>query len=573
MPIRQGFEVSRAVIGTENARLSNALEDYAIDYSNAHPVPVAPASPRWRVRARPAKSNARARSGDKRNTYLDDMYYRFYVTPSEVAFGAVVPPQTRTVNVWNAWLDSRTLNAVVFEPSDEGLSLNVPALPFEFRALREINYDLTVTTDAPSTFSVTITFDFDSGYDPSVLVTGSAAVLLPFHPSWKQSRFNETFMWKTTVETGYAGRESRASLRRWPRLRYQYVTRQRNENAQALDNLLIGWASRMLAVPEWHRAMHMTSPVSAGATVIPVDATGHATLAEGGQVVIWLDPLNYEVAEVLSFTSTAITIVKPLVSAWSVKAKVFATSICAMASSTNTPRVGTTFIDMPVNVDVSPRQTSTRFVDLPAEHTYEGRELYLRKINWRTPMQNSQANNESRFDVDPAFFVVNRRGPYPVNTKTAEFQCRNRDDADALLGFFYRRRGMQIPVWAPTHMDDFTLAAPVSAGVNLFDIKKNAAHVLLGADHPLRRHVLLQMRDGTYFASRIESYTDIGGGLVRLQTADAPPFAVTPAGVKRFSFLGFYRLSSDEVTFAWLTNTVCEVSVAFTALEVPAPEA
>ena len=114
MPIRQGFEVSRAVIGTENARLSSALEDYAIDYSNAHQVPVAPASPRWRVRARPARSNARARSGDKRNTYLDDMYYRFYVTPSEVAFGAVVPPQTRTVTSLVAPSPSATILSARF---------------------------------------------------------------------------------------------------------------------------------------------------------------------------------------------------------------------------------------------------------------------------------------------------------------------------------------------------------------------------------------------------------------------------------------------------------------------------
>ena len=573
MPIRQGFEVQRSVVGTENARITTALDDYAVDYSNAHPVPFYPLALRHRVRSRPARSNARARDGHKRNTFLDDFYFRFYTSPAEVAFGAVVPPQTRTITVWNAWLDNRVLNEVVFDPSDEGLQIDVPALPFTFRALREIEYNLTVTTEVPSTFSVTITFDFDSGYDPVVLVTGSSAVLLPFQPSWKQSRFNETFMWKTTVETGYSGSESRASLRRWPRLRYQYVTRQRHENAQALDNLLIGWASRMLAVPEWHRAMRMTSAVSAGSAVIPVETTGYSALAEGGQVVIWSDPLNYEVAEVLSFTSTQITIAKPLLSGWPVNAKVLATSICALASSSSTPRVGTTFIDMPVNVEVSPRQTRTRFVDLPAEHTYEGYELYLRKINWRGPMQNNQVNNESRFDTDPAFFVVNRKGPYPATSRSAEFQCRSREDADALLGFFYRRRGMRVPVWAPTYMDDFTLAAPVAAGVNVFDFKKNAANVLLGADHPLRQHVILQMRDGTYFASRLVSYTDIGGGLVRLQTADGAPHEITPQGVKRFSFLGFYRLSSDEVTFAWLTNTVCEVSVGFTALEVPAPEA
>jgi hypothetical protein len=572
MPIRQGFLAREGVVGDRNTRISGELDEYAIDYANDHQDLNIPPRSVARLRGR-AQSRARRRAGEEVKTYKHDFYYRFYVTPLEVAFGAVVPPQTRTVTVWNAWLDNRVLNEVVFDPSDEGLQIDVPALPFTFRALREIEYNLTVTTEVPSTFSVTITFDFDSGYDPVVLVTGSSAVLLPFQPSWKQSRFNETFMWKTTVETGYGGSESRSSLRRWPRLRYQYVTRQRHENAQALDNLSIGWASRMLAVPEWHRSMRLTSAVSAGAVVIPVEDSSYASLVVGAQVVLWSDPLNYEVAEILSFTSTAITVAKPLISGWPLTAKVMATSICALSSTNSTPRVGTTFIDMPVNVDVSPRQSGTRFVDLPEEHTYEGYELYLRKINWRGPMQNNQVNNESRFDTEPSFFVVNRKGPYPALTRSAEFQCRSRDDADALLGFFYRRRGMQIPVWAPTYMDDFTLAAPVAAGVNVFDFKKNAANVLLGADHPLRQHVILQMRDGTYFASRLVSYTDIGGGLVRLQTAATAPFDITPAAVKRFSFLGFYRLSSDEVTFAWLTNTVCEVSVGFTALEVPAPEA
>lgn len=569
MPIRQGFEVQRSVVGTENARITTALDDYAVDYSNEHPVPFYPLSLRRRIRSRPARSNARAKGGVKRNTFLDDFYYRFYVTPREVAFGAVVPPQTRTITVWNAFLDDRVLNAVNFDPSNEGFLIDLPALPYTFRPLREASYNLTVTSEVPSVFEVTITFDFDEGYDPVVLVTGSSAVLFPFGPNWKQARLNETFAWKTTVEPSFAGREARASIRRWPRLSYAYTTRVRNEAAQALDNVTIGWASRMLAIPEWHRRMTMTSNVAAGATSIPVLSTAHTNLQAGGQVVLWRDSLTYEVAEVLSFTSTSIALVKPLVNAWSITDRVMASCICALAESINSPRVGTTFIDMPVNVDVSPRQTRTRVPELPAEHTYNGYELYLRKINWRGPMQNSQRNNESRFDVDSSFFIVSRNGDYPYLQRTADFMCKTVVDADSLLAFFARRRGRQMPVWLPSEMDDFTLAATTAASSNTFDVKKNLANLMIGTDHPLRQHILIRLRDGTYFASKITGITDIGAGLLRISTEDSAPVEISPSFVKRFSYLGFYRLSSDEVTFAWLTDSVCEVQVDFTALEVP----
>lgn len=575
MPIRQGQTARGAVYPGRNLLISEELDEYAIDYANDHQdYNLVANSVAVRLRGR-AQSRARARVGHELRTYKHDFYYRFYVTPKVLALGAVVPPQTREVVVWNAWPDeSRFLNALVFDPSSEGFETDAPALPYEFRPLAERTFNITVTSDVPSAFEVTLTFDFDEGYDPIVLITGSSAVVFPFNPDWMRARFNETFAWKTTVERSYAGREARSSIRRDPRMSYAYTTRVRHEAAQALDNLSIGWASRMLAMPEWHRRMTLTANAAAGASVLNVLSTAHTNLQVGGQVLLWSDALTYEVAEVLSFTSSSITLVKPLVASWDVTTRVMATAICAMSPGVSSPRVGTTFIDMPINVDVSPRQTRTRLVDQPADYTYEGYELYLRKINWRSPMQNSQDNNESRFDVDPAFFNLVRKGDYPFLRRTADFMCKTLADADALYGFFCRRRGMQMPVWLPSEMDDFTLVSSTPVGGNTFDVRKNMSDLMIGSDHPLRQNIVIRLRDGTYFASKIASISDLGGGLLRVSTVNpVSGVEITPSSVKRFSYLGFYRLSSDEVTFAWATNRVCEVRVDFVALEVPEEEA
>jgi hypothetical protein len=255
-------------------------------------------------------------------------------------------------------------------------------------------------------------------------------------------------------------------------------------------------------------------------------------------------------------TDSSVTLVHPIQQTLT-GAKVYPCLPCFLDGPINTSRPSSQYLQAAVRLVMSPVDGQLRIPDIAPAATYLGEELYTKETNWREALPVS---------IDPRSVTVdNTLGPissspqatFPAIVRGFLWMAKNREEAHDLLGFFGRRQGRFKPLWVPSGVDDIFLDAPaLSTDVGL--LTRPFDYSSLVSLHPARRHVLFLMRDGSRLARRIESVEAVGSQ--SLLTIDQPlGVPATPANVKRISYLGLYRLGSDDISFPWHTDSVVEV--------------
>lgn len=560
---------SPMVFGDDNPNISTDLEQYTEQLFEPYPYLGAGArgaglgARGFTNRVPPA--NHRGLAGDRIvRSPFDDIYFRIYVTPSTIDFGAVTPPQSTVINVWNAWpYTPHLLEDILFSPPTDGIVIS-GGLPIgtTFAPLRETTYTLTVTEDVPPSFRVTVTFDF-TGDPRTIDVSGTAVVVFPSSPTWANG-VTETLRWKTTVDRSWSGYENRYSLMDDPRCSYTYQVRVHKDEAQALDNAMFGWSSRFFLFPVWHEYMKLQGAHAPGATVLNVDETAYRTVYEGQILVIRDDYDQSETVQVLSFTSTTITLTEGIVGSYDSNTRVYPGSIGALREELRLESIVGTHLDGMLSIDVSPTDTQVRAAVTTAPYTYRGKELYLGKTNWANRLNTEQQANGGRVDFGIGPMRVFRRGRFPMRTRNISWVLKTKAIAEDLRNFFLRRNGSAVPVWMGTGLDDMTLAANIANGSSTMRVTAPGVVDFVGVDTPARSHVLIKFRDGTHLAAKITGVAAVGVEVdVSIDTTF--PAAYTPADVKLISYLSLYRMAVDEVSFVWRTNQVAVVETRMTA--------
>lgn len=565
--IRGQALLSPIIFGDDNPNISTDLEQYGEQVFD--PMPYLAAVPRdsgigalgFRNRVPPA--NRRGLIGDRIvRSPFDDIYFRIYVTPSAIDFGAVTPPQSTTINVWNAWpYTPRLLEDITFTPPTDGIVVS-GGLPIgtTFTPLRETTYTLTVTEDVPPKFEVTVTFDF-TGDPRTVVVTGTAVVVFPSGPNWING-ITETLKWTTTVDRAWSGYENRYSLAEEPRIRYNYQVRVRRDEQQLLDNAIFGWASRLFLFPIWHEYMRLEADVLAGATVLSVNETAYRTIYEG-QILVLRNGTTSETVQVLSFTSTTITLTEGIVGAYAAGARVYPGAIGALSEQGRLDFNSGNHFDSAIAVEVSPTDTQVRVAETTPPYTYRGEELYLKETNWinRNPIE--QQANGGRVDFGLGPMRVFRRGDFPFRTRTISWMLKSKSAAEDLRNFFIRRDGSAVPVWMGTGVDDMVVSGNIASGSSTMRVRAAGLIDFIGNDNPARGHVLIKFRDGTHLAAKITGTAAVGSE-VDVSIDQSFPAAYTPSQVKQVCYLALYRMAVDEVSFVWRTDRIAAVETRMT---------
>jgi hypothetical protein len=247
-------------------------------------------------------------SGHIAPSYLNDYYYRIHIivlTQGEVdtlRLGNVLSEQTFNLEIWNAYLTTDILESIAINNLPD-VVLSLPfALPKTFRSLQSVVGTITVAAKGIPTIDGVYTFVFDTE-TITLTVTGQRIVLWPFAPS---SSYSESRQWATDVISSRHG-EQRATLREVPRtnLTYKYTFRENKEYTLA-KVIAKPIAQLALATPIWSEAIKKTN-LTAGQTVITITTTNYE-FTVGEPVVFWSNYDNYDIQEVLTLTSTVITL-------------------------------------------------------------------------------------------------------------------------------------------------------------------------------------------------------------------------------------------------------------------------
>lgn len=497
-------------------------------------------------------------------TSFDDWYYRIHIVPQVINFGNLSGSRTMPVLVWNAFFTEVELQDFAMS-AVEGLTVEEPVSPpVDVGPLRTLTYVITAEASGPPVISATATWTID-GVDYVVPITGRRSVLFSFRPNWRASPYRETYSWATTVNRSWSGHEQRFKISQAIRRLISYAALVlKSIDRQRLDSMLFSWQGRTFGVPLWNEAEPLSAPVSAGSNTIQVDTT-NMTLKEGATIVLFLRQGVVESLEVESFDSDSITVTSVAAANWPLGTRVVPAAPAIPPVNTNLQRPVPEYMAMPVTFLIDPASQMTGVRESSPEFTYRGEEAYFVETDWAVDLDGDIEQNRRETDSGLGVIAMIPKGDFAFTGRSFRWLVKTKAGGRTLLDFFCRRQGRFSPVWMPSGADDFTLAAPIGSSDSSITVLDNDYASLL-AQVTARRDIVLLLRDGRRLCRRIvDSAADAGTLVLNLDSTFGEAISLTQ--VKRISYLGLYRLSSDSVTFNWLTDRVATVETDFILTE------
>lgn len=244
------------------------------------------------------------------------IFERIHVLPNKKKVGFVLSTVVFQVEVWNGHVyEEKSLTSISIGGVG-GLQISGGiSAPGIFGPMRSAIYTATLGTDGDSTIANVATFVFTGEAGATLEVTGTRLTVFSPEIDWS-APFEESIEFKTNVIQAYSGNEQRIQLRTLPRYgaSFRVLTLSPRDTA-ALDALLVGWQARVYGVPWWMDASPLQAQASAGALTLQVDTTNKAFEA-GGIVMLWRDQHTWEALQVLSVSSSSMTLVSQTTKSW-----------------------------------------------------------------------------------------------------------------------------------------------------------------------------------------------------------------------------------------------------------------
>jgi hypothetical protein len=504
----------------------------------------------WSVDVHP-----RVISGGIAASYFDDYYNRIHILPNPIEVGDVLADKSVGVAVWNSYLVAKDITAATV-PAGLGMTITAPAgdtIPFTLTPLREAIFTLSASLTGPPSVDAQIVFTI-GGVDFPVGVTARRVVVFPFAPNWS-SAYDETFVYNSWVLAAGDGTEQTGS--NWgnqPRRQFDYTIAVRGPDMQKLENLLFSCQHRFFGIPHWADKSKLTAPVAAGSLVLPLDTTDRS-FQVGNLGIIYIDSDQFEAFEIAEVTTGSLSISSPLRSAWPAGARVYPVSLGLINENSSGAYQTDNTVVMPVSFDCEPSSSPINTPIGGATPTYRGEELYLGRLDWKAALTFSQQSDREVVDYNTGKVKSFSYSGFSKKTRKHNWQVRDRAEARDFRAWLGRREGVARPVYMPSGVTDFTLVVDIVSGSNVLEVVGNEYGALVGPA-AARRDIIILLRDGTYFARRIDSTAVLVSGHLQLTLDAGITQSITAAQIKRISFLGFYRLAANANTIRWLTDEV-----------------
>lgn len=497
--------------------------------------------------------------------FTEDWYYRIHLIPAQLDLGNLLSTQERTVHVWNAFFNDVSVTAFAVGGDDTGIDVTEPDTPtYTIPALNLSSYPIAITSDGPPTINASLDWTIGSS-DYSVPITGRRVVLWPFSPQWSDS-VDETLEWKTSIQASRNGTEQRFALRASPRRIHEYNMLLEDNDVQIADSLLFGWAGRLYALPLWQEHSGLALDAAVDDTEITLD-TDDRTFPEDGVIVLYADSETYETAEIETNNGGSLALKNGLSNAWPAGTRVFPVLVSALDPNVTTARPTDRTMQTVMRFVGNPTQTDPNLPVAAAPATYLGEELYLQEPNWAGGISLDYDSTHGMFDNTIGAFQINRKQEWPLVMKQHRWLLDGLSEVTALREFLRRRDGRRVPVWMPSGVADFDLVASITDSASVIKVRPNGSNQFVYGN-PARSHLLIRLKDGTVFARAISLSTVFDSTETHISIDSPLGVAVDPSEVKRISYLGLYRLATDNVTFPWRTNSVATLETTF-QLTVP----
>jgi hypothetical protein len=487
--------------------------------------------------------------------YEEDLYGRIIIQPVSIDFGNVLQQQSRTVEVWNSFTSSKTLNAIT-EAGTIGLTLfrpaSAPSEPAVYAGLQSRIYTLQADTVGPAAIDATYDFDFAPDFSPTLFAIGQRVIAFPY---CYERPFRETLEFRTDVIESENGSEQRISARQLPRqlFRAEYLITDSNERQRAL-NAIYGFHGNFFAVPLFHWARPLDAAAAINDTTIFVDYANadfrDTTLQKERLIMLWRSPTDFEISQVglnglttpgqidvelpLTQNHTAgDTLVVPLQ---------FALPKDPFQFEETTNNIVTISADWLSNDyadlgDLSSLPVLDGIPVMGAKNLVDGGRLQ-QGFRIKYDLQDSQTGD--------FIAIADRTVPEPRTFLGIEVSTEA--EAWVIRQIIYGLKGRQKSFWLPTFRDDFTVTQDIGAGDLSILFSENDFHRFVEDGPDPWGGIYIELFDGTQFFRTITGTTAAVAGEEAVAINASLGQAVTVADIRMMSILTRSRFNQDRIS-------------------------
>jgi len=393
------------------------------------------------------------------------------------------------------------------------------------------------------------------------MLTRNAPIFSP-RANWNNPVVSE-YSFKTSIIESRDGHEQREAMRQTARQATTMATLMTRDHITRLRaDLTSGHGAEIACRAEWLGTQ--TSVAAASGNTLTFEATPD-WMVEGG-IIIATTATHEDLLTISATTATTATVEEAISTAYPA-GTVIHKALPVRFPETFTVSASTETIWTANNrFEVIPGRQVETFDATPGE-TFEGRELFMRKPNWRSQPEINFMQNRDKLDVGIGRDFILPYGLAPHYMAQYLFSGLRPTEAHAIIDFFLRMRGRRNGFWSPIWSREFTPSETTIAGANTFRVDGSDFRTVYGGS-PVYVAMVAVWDDGTHQANRL---TAIGGTTDSdLTFTDAWINPVTEA--TKIYWLPYCRFNADTIEAQWLTMAACEITMAIKTIYAPEPE-
>lgn len=366
----------------------------------------------------------------------------------------------------------------------------------------------------------------------------------------------ERLEWSTDVLGSYDGGEQRVRLRGVPRRWIEYDFALSGRERRAVENVLHAWQAQPWIVPVWTDAQPLAAALTAGATTIACDTTTR-DFREGGLVGVGTGPLAYELAEIDSIASGALTLAAPLAGNWpAYSTEVWPMRPFTMAAEARLRR----FTGADAFGRVQLLCTEACDWPLPSETTYRGLPVLVQAPNWTQDVEAGYLRKLAELDAGTGLIYRDEEGSGAIMMQSHRWLLDGRAQIDDFRRWLYARRGRLSAFWLPSFADDLRIVADVASAATSIDVEHCGYSDNIAQDVG-RRDVRIVLLNGTAYHRRITASSEISASVERLVIDTALGADVAASQVAAVHFLNAVRLEADAAEILWHAPDLAECAL------------
>lgn len=373
-------------------------------------------------------------------------------------------------------------------------------------------------------------------------------------PNWERA-VTVDYEFKTEIHSHYDGTEEREALRETARVGLQFNTVLTRPGVERHMADLADDQTGLFVVPTPWRNASLASEAASGQAFVELASVPFWCVA--GATVVLSDGVTEEAATVDSVSGSNVVLSDNLSTTFSAGAKLYH-AYSARTQDTTRFRAETASLwtgQMRYNVDPG---SDPQAYPVASPATFEDREVFLTRPNWREAPNNEFENMLDRLDPGRGRIHLDAPRTDHVLREQLGFNGMTPTETEALIAFFLRHKGRRGAFWMPTATRDITPRIDAASGSNLLEIEGTDFRAAF--ENSSVYQVLIAFDGAAYQINRISTFATTASDHTLLTMASNWSFALTPE--TRLHWLPLWRSATDTLSVEHLTAQVA--SLGFT---------